>query len=93
MKIPETMVPQEKVEVTIPQFDLFNNPMQPIRINTDNFEGGKTYLVNPDIAGEIDLLLTRFKDSQIRLLQPNKDKRAISDLEKWSGNSKGAYEK
>lgn len=70
---------EEMEYVTIPDTDLFDQPMQPIRNNALNFGPG-VHLVSKDQASYIKERLKIFQQEQIRQLRPNADARVVSGL-------------
>lgn len=81
------MVPptrEEHVRVEIPATDLFDHTHPGVQLNRHRFEPGKTYLLRGDVALEVKRRLLMFHDEQVRLLRPNADRKALSDVNRGS---------
>lgn len=59
--------------VEVPVEDLFGKPFGFVSINFEQFPTGR-HFVNPELAGEIRRLVTNRQRSDMRVLQPNRDK-------------------
>jgi len=70
--------------VEIPAADLFDQPHPGVRLNRVKFEAGKRYSVRADVAIEVEDRLRRFNAEQVRLLRPNADRRALTDVNRGS---------
>lgn len=70
--------------VTIPDKDLFDFPHPGIGLNREHYGPG-THKLPLDIAREVKTRLAIFEAQNIRILQPRKDMRALSDLYKTKG--------
>ena len=79
MKIPEATAPasKEDVYVTIPAKDILQQDMPTFRINTMEFPAGKTYLVTPDIGGELQRLMANYQASRLALISARQDAGAL----------------
>ena len=71
------VVPQTKSDkldagwryVTVPAFDIYEYKFPGIDINRDHYGPG-THLVAPDVATELEAILKRAAEADIRLLRP-----------------------
>jgi len=68
------------VYVTLPEEDIHGYPYPTIRVNDDEFERGKKYLVPPILAGEVERIKKAFEVESIALLQPRRRMQAYKDL-------------
>ena len=69
---------KEQVEyVTLPEFDVYDEPYPEFAINKLRFAPNMTHAVSPEIAGELRTMIRRFEKSRIRLLQKNPDTRSL----------------
>ncbi len=75
---------EEYVRVEIPYADLFDHTHPGVQLNRHRFEPGKTYLLRGDVALEVKRRLAMFHDEQVRLLRPNADRKALSDVNRGS---------
>lgn len=75
---------EEYVRVEIPSADLFDHTHPGVQLNRHKFEPGKTYLLRGDVALEVKRRLAMFHDEQVRLLRPNADRKALSDVNRGS---------
>ena len=60
--------------VEVPEEDLFGEKHTGVSINFNHYESGK-HLVDPETAGELRRLLNNRLRSDMRVLQPNRDKK------------------
>jgi hypothetical protein len=68
-----TPVPTEAQDaqyVTIPEKDMLGKGHPGVGINLQQYEPGKTYLVHPDVAREINRILKVYDAETIRILRP-----------------------
>ena len=70
--------------VTIPQKTILGDRHPGVRINSKEFGPG-THTVSKEIAGELEQILARFNEAQVRLLQNRVDLDALAQLYKGSG--------
>jgi hypothetical protein len=71
--------PEQHYEyVTIPERDLFDYPMHSFWMNSTEYKPG-THFVPADIAVSLRERLTLFQRGQIRIMQPNIDRKAVND--------------
>jgi hypothetical protein len=70
----------EWVYVTIPNEDLHGYVYPTIRVNDDEFEHGKKYLVPPILAAEVERIKKAFDAECIALLQPRRRMQVYSEL-------------
>jgi len=75
---------EEYIRVDIPLTDIFDHSHPGVQLNRHKFEPGKTYLLRADVALEVKRRLAMFHDEQVRLLRPNADRKALSDVNKGS---------
>jgi hypothetical protein len=75
---------EEYVKVEIPLADLFDHTHPGVQLNRHKFEPGKVYLLRGDVALEVKKRLAMFHDEQVRLLRPNADRKALSDVNRGS---------
>lgn len=75
---------EEYVRVNMPLTDIFDHSHPGVQLNRHKFEPGKTYLLRADVALEVNKRLAMFHDEQVRLLRPNADRKALSDVNRGS---------
>ena len=63
--------------VTLPEFDLFDQPFQGASINGFEFRGGETYFMPPDYADELEMILRKAQKAEVRLIQSTPDRISI----------------
>lgn len=64
--------------ITIPDRDLFDNPMHSFWLNKNEYKPG-THFVPAPVAAHLRERLEIFNRQQIRLMQPGVDKKALRD--------------
>src|SRR5579859_379278 len=74
----------DKMYVTIPATDLFDQPHPGVRLNRYKFEAGKTYSIRAEWALEVEDRLKKFNVEQVRLLRPNADRKSLNEVNKGS---------
>lgn len=67
--------------VEVPALDIFGKPHTGVSINF-KFFGPGTHYVDPETAGEIRRLLRNRQDGDLRILQPNQDKKMLEIMER-----------
>jgi hypothetical protein len=77
----------QKEYVAIPEYDMFDNKITVFH-NHEQYEGGKTYLVDSGVAVEIRRLLKVREQADLRILRPRQDSKYRAQLE---GNAKGKF--
>lgn len=75
---------EEYVKIEIPATDLFDHTHPGVQLNRHKFEPGRTYMLRGDVALEVKRRLLMFHDEQVRLLRPNADRKALSDVNRGS---------
>jgi hypothetical protein len=75
---------EEYVKVEIPATDLFDHTHPGVQLNRHRFDPGRTYLLRGDVALEVKRRLLMFHNEQVRLLRPNADRKALSDVNRGS---------
>lgn len=76
----------DKVWVEVPEKDLFDLNHADILINGHKYAPGK-HFVSVELAGEITMLVNRWRKQQIRLLQPTRDSKALGVVDHRGGSS------
>lgn len=70
--------------VVIPTLDLFDKPFGSISLNLINYGAGRHFL-RPDVADELNRILSARYQADMRILRPTTDKKAIEIMAR-SGN-------
>jgi len=65
--------------VTIPDVDIFDNRFPTIRVNHEEFLAGKRYFCCPSLAKEVREILERRQREDIRILRPDKNRKALNE--------------
>lgn len=73
--------------VTIPEENSTGRPFPTIGLNKEYFEAGKTYQVPKQIAAYILERIKVHNRSEVRLLQPNADLKALTDINNAAAHS------
>jgi hypothetical protein len=77
--------PVEEFEyVTIPEKDILDYPHPGVAINRESYGPG-VHRLPRDIAREVKERLAIFDAANIRIIQPRKDMKALTDLYKFKG--------
>lgn len=84
-EVAKPVVPSDELTyVTIPANDLFDHSHPGVQLNRHKFEAGKTYRVRQDVAAEVQMRLNMYAAEQVRLLRPNADRKALTDVNRGS---------
>ena len=74
--------------VSIPEYDIFDKPLQGVSLNGYKFERGKTYFTEPEVAKEVRRIIAMGQRADLRILQSHPDTKAVNDQQR-SGQQAG----
>lgn len=75
--------------VTIPAMDMYDYPHPKVQINRQSFLPGQTYKAPAVLAKEVKRILASKNESDIRLLRPRKDRKAINAIQGNTASANG----
>lgn len=80
--------PKDKWQyITIPEKDIYDHPFGSLAINEHVFEAGMKHFVPPDIAKELQRLITTREAYLMQLLQPRKRAAVLAQVNKNSAGT------